>query len=63
MKVKLESACFWGEGKERKGYGVGSVIEVPEETYNLNSSWMKPTDADVKRVAYAPEPEKADKEK
>ena len=44
MKVKIETACFWGEGKDRKRYEAGSVIEVPEEIVDLNP-WMKPTDA------------------
>jgi hypothetical protein len=62
MKVELQSACFLGEGKDRKGYGVGSVVEVSQETYELNSSWMKPVDAKIHAVPYNPEA-KADKDK
>lgn len=57
MKVKIENACFWGEGKDRKGYGAGSVIDVPEDVQELNKSWMKPTDDKEHRVAYNPEAE------
>lgn len=63
MRVKIETPCFWGEGKERKGYGAGSVIEVPEDVVNQNP-WMKPTDDAVKAVKYDPDAEpKPDKEK
>jgi hypothetical protein len=54
MHVKIEQACFWGEGKDRKGYGAGSVIEVPEDIVERNA-WMKPTDAALKAVAYNPD--------
>lgn len=57
MFVKIDTECFWGEGKDRKRLGVGSVIEVTEETYNLNSSWMKPTDDKPKEVKPAAEKE------
>ena len=40
MRVEIQTACVW-EGKRREA---GSVIEVPAETFELNSSWIKPTD-------------------
>ena len=40
MRVEIQTACVW-EGKRREA---GSVIEVPAEIFELNSSWMKPTD-------------------
>lgn len=55
MKVKIENACEWGEGKDRKRYEAGSVIEVPAEIAELNP-WMKPTDEELKD---APAPKKA----
>ena len=60
MRVKIETACFWGEGEARKRYEPGSVIEVPEEVVNQNP-WMKPTDADL-FDAPAPEEETASSE-
>jgi len=43
-KVKIDTATEW-EGKRREA---GSVIDVPVEVYELNSSWMKLTDEDLK---------------
>jgi cytochrome c1 len=54
MRVKIDNPTHW-DGKRREA---GSVIEVPAETQELNSSWMKPTDEDLKD-ATAPPPEKA----
>ena len=42
MRVKIEQACMWGEGKDRKRYKAGSVIEVPEDIQERNP-WMQPT--------------------
>lgn len=56
MRVKIENACFWGEGRDRKRYEAGSVIEVPEDVAE-NNSWMKPT---TEELFEAPAP-KADK--
>lgn len=61
MRVKLEAACFWGEGKDRKKYDAGSVIEVPAEAQELNKSWMKPTDDALKFVKPPAEPDEKTK--
>lgn len=54
MKVKIETATVW----EKKRYEAGSVIEVPAEVQEKNSSWMKPTDEELKE-APAPKETKA----
>ena len=46
MHVKVETEVVW-EGKRR---GAGSVIEVPAEVFEQNSSWMKATDEPLKDV-------------
>jgi len=51
MKVKIETECVW-EGKRR---GAGSVIDVPAETFDLNSGWMKATDEPLNDVSPAAE--------
>lgn len=56
MKVKIDTACVW-EGVRREA---GSVIEVPVETQELNSRWMKPTDEPLKD-APAPKATAADR--
>lgn len=40
MKVKISTATEW-DGTRREP---GSVIEVPAEVYEKNSSWMTATD-------------------
>lgn len=63
MKVQIETAAFFGEGKERKKHGAGSVVDVSAETYELNKSWMKATD-DKEKFVKPPEDEaEAKKEK
>jgi len=52
-KVKIDTATEWDDGNGRKQYGPGSVIDVPVEVYELNSSWMKLTDEDLKAVPVA----------
>ncbi len=49
MHVRIEQACFWGEGKDRKRYEAGSVIEAPEAVVDQNP-WMKPTDEPLKEA-------------
>lgn len=46
MKVKLEQPTVW-EGEPR---AKGSVIEVPEDVWEKNQGWMKPTDSPVTEV-------------
>jgi hypothetical protein len=60
MKVKIDTACVWGEGDARKRYEAGSVIEVPVEVQEKNSTWMKATDEELKE---APAAKKADGDK
>lgn len=50
MRVKIETACFWGEGDSRKRYEAGSVIDVPEDVQALNAEWMKPTEEALKEA-------------
>ncbi len=56
MKVKIDNPTSW-EGKRREA---GSVLEVPVEVYELNSSWMKPTDDEVKDAPGVPAVKKPD---
>jgi len=55
MKVKISTAAVLGEGDARKRYEAGSVVEVSEDVYSQNSSWMEPTTADLFE-APAPKP-------
>jgi hypothetical protein len=50
MHVKIETAGMFGEGKDRKRYEAGSVVEVAAEVFELNSSWMKATDEPLKEA-------------
>lgn len=43
MHVKISTATEW-EGVRREA---GSVIEVDEDVYSKNSSWMEPTTAEL----------------
>lgn len=55
MHVKIETETVW----ENQRRGVGSVIDVPAETFELNTSWMKATDEPLKDVPPAKDkPEK-----
>lgn len=56
MKVKIDTAAFWGEGRERERHEAGSVIEVSAEVYEMNSFWMKPTDDELKKIATPKDP-------
>lgn len=47
MKVKIETAGMFGEGDARKRYEAGSVVEVPVETFEMNSGWMKAVEPDT----------------
>lgn len=57
MHVRIETACVW-DGKRREA---GSVIEVTEDVYELNTTWMKPTDAAVKDAPAAKDKADVDK--
>ena len=48
MKVEIQTAAVLGEGENRKRYEAGSVVEVTPDQFELNSSWMKVTDAELK---------------
>lgn len=60
MHVKIDTEAVW----DGERIGVGSVIDVTAETFELNKSWMKATDAPLKKIAPAPETAKpTDQEK
>lgn len=59
MRVRIENACVWGEGRDSKRHEIGSVIEVPEEVVEKND-WMKPTDAELHEAPAPKENNKAD---
>ena len=64
-RVKIEQAMYWGKGKDRKGYGAGSIIDdVPDDIVEKNPELMKITDEPAKAKAYNPDaPPKSDAEK
>lgn len=49
MHVKIETATVI-DGKRKEA---GSVIDVPAEIYEKNSTWMKATDEPIKDAAAA----------
>jgi len=57
MHVKIETATVI-DGKRKEA---GSVIDVPAEIYEKNSTWMKATDEPLKDAA-APKAGKSDTE-
>ena len=59
MHVKIETACNW-DGKRREA---GSVIDVPEDVQELNSSWMKKTKEELSDAPAPKEPTPAKGEK